>query len=345
MSQQIAVIGAGSFGTSLSILLANKGHTVRLWVYEPELAREMHDLRINRVYLPGFTLPASVQPSTDMERVLAGAELVVQVLPSHVVRPVIEEAYRFIPRDVPIVNASKGIENDTLMTVDEILFDLLPGRFHRWLAYLSGPSFAKEVAAHKPTAVVAAARNLEVARAVQATFSTPSFRVYTSQDVVGVELGGALKNVVAIAAGASAGLGLGHNALAALMTRGLAELTRLAVTKGAHPLTLAGLAGIGDLVLTCNGELSRNRTVGFKLGQGMKIREILDAMKMVAEGVKTARSTYDLARKTQVEMPITEQVYRILYEDAPARDAVGALMGRTPKHELEHDLHELGQPR
>jgi len=339
MSKNIAVIGAGSFGTCLAILLAGKGYRVRLWVFEEDLAREMAEQRRNSIYLPDYELPNNVQPSNDLEQVLQDAELILQVMPSHVVRSVIEDAYRYFPADVPIVSASKGIENESLMSVDEIMFDTLPGRFHKMLAYISGPSFAKEVAAGIPTAVVAASRELEVAQAVQEVFSTPTFRVYTSQDVIGVELGGALKNVIAVGAGVSAGLGLGLNTQAALVTRGLAELTRLAVHKGANPLTLSGLAGMGDLVLTCYGELSRNRTVGFKLGQGMKIDEILASMKMVAEGVKTTKSTYDISRQENVEMPITDQMYRIIYEDANPGDAVFALMTRSLKHELEHDLN------
>jgi len=332
-NKKIAVIGGGSFGTSLAILLAGKGYEVRLWVYEKSLAAEMKEDRVNRLYLPGHRIPDNVSPSTDMEEVLRCPDMILQVCPSHVVRRVMEEAYRYFPKDVPIVSASKGIENDSLMTVDEILFDILPGRFHRCLAYISGPSFAQEVAAGIPTVVVAASRNLEVAGTVQETFSTPTFRVYTSEDVAGVELGGALKNVIAIAAGTAAGLGLGHNTQAALITRGLAEITRLAVKKGANPLTLSGLAGVGDLVLTCTGELSRNRSVGFQLGQGKSLKEILASMKMVAEGVKTAKSAYDLSVKEGVEMPLSEQTYNILYRDTSPSDAVFSLMTRRLKHE------------
>ena len=333
MSKKIAVIGGGSFGTSFAILLAGKGYDVRLWVYEEDLTAEMKETRVNSLYLPGHKIPENVSPSSSMEEVLREPDMILQVCPSHVVRRVMEEAYRYFPKDVPIVSASKGIENETLMTVDEILFDILPGRFHKYLAYVSGPSFAREVAAGVPTVVVAASRNLEVAQTVQETFATPTFRVYTSEDVAGVELGGALKNVIAIAAGAAAGLGLGHNTRAALITRGLAEITRLAVKKGANPLTLSGLAGVGDLVLTCTGELSRNRTVGFELGQGKSLKEILDSMNMVAEGVKTTKSAYDLSMKEKVEMPITEQTYNILYRDTSAADAVFALMTRRLKHE------------
>ena len=333
MTKKIAIIGGGSFGTSFAILLAGKGYSVRLWVYEEDLAAEMKETRVNRLYLPGHKIPDNVSPSCSMEEVLREPDMILQVCPSHVVRRVMEQAYRYFPKDVPVVSASKGIENDTLMTVDEILFDILPGRFHKYLAYVSGPSFAKEVAAGVPTVVVAASRNLEVAQTVQETLATPTFRVYTSEDVAGVELGGALKNVIAIAAGAAAGLGLGHNTRAALITRGLAEITRLAVKKGANPLTLSGLAGVGDLVLTCTGELSRNRTVGFELGQGKSLKEILDSMKMVAEGVKTTKSAYDLSVKEGVEMPITEQTYNILYRDTSAADAVFALMTRRLKHE------------
>ncbi|NOZ84781.1 MAG: NAD(P)-dependent glycerol-3-phosphate dehydrogenase [Deltaproteobacteria bacterium] len=334
--EKIGIIGAGSFGTSLSILLANKGYSITLWVYETELVQEIKETRRNSIYLPDFEIPTPVEPTNDLEKAVSKADLILQVMPSHVVRSVMEQAYRYFPRDIPIVSASKGIEIESLMTVDEILFDILPGRFHKYLAYISGPSFAKEVAAGIPTAVVATSRELEIAKRVQETFSAPSFRVYTSEDVAGVELGGALKNVIAIAAGTSAGLGLGLNTQAALVTRGLAELARLAVKKGANPLTLSGLAGMGDLVLTCYGELSRNRTVGFQLGQGKKLNEILSSMKMVAEGVKTTKAAYRLSKKEGVEMPITEQMHKILYEDATPADAVFALMTRTLKHELEY---------
>ena len=337
MSKNIAVLGAGSFGTCLAIQLAGKGYNVRLWVFETELVTDIKEQHRNTIYLPDHEIPPNVHPSNDMEEVLKDADMVLQVLPSHVVRGVIEQAYPYIPADTPIVSASKGIENESLMTVDEIMFDTLPGKFHKGLAYISGPSFAKEVAAGIPTAVVAASRDIEVAQQVQEIFSTPTFRVYTSQDVIGVELGGALKNVIAVGAGVAAGLGLGLNTQAALVTRGLAELTRLAVHKGANPLTLSGLAGMGDLVLTCYGELSRNRTVGFKLGQGMKIKEILASMKMVAEGVKTTKSTYDISKQENVEMPITDQMHSIIYEDANPGDAVFALMTRSLKHELEYD--------
>jgi len=338
MSKNVAVLGAGAFGTCLAILLAGKGYRVRLWVFETDLCETMRETRRNAVYLPDYALPANVLPSNDLEEVLQDAELILQVLPSHVVRRVLDDAYRHFPADVPIVSASKGIENESLMTVDEILFDLLPGRFHKQLAYISGPSFAKEVASGIPTAVVAASRDLSVAQAVQEAFSTPTFRVYTSEDVIGVELGGALKNVIAVGAGVAAGLGLGLNTQAALVTRGLAELTRLAVHKGANPLTLSGLAWMGDLVLTCYGELSRNRTVGYRIGQGETLQQILGSMKAVAEGVKTTKSTYDLSRRERVEMPITEQMFRILYEDANPGDAVFALMTRSLKHELEHGI-------
>jgi glycerol-3-phosphate dehydrogenase (NAD(P)+) len=334
MTKKIAVIGGGSFGTSLAILLAGKSYDVRLWVYEKDLAAEMNEARVNRLYLPEHRIPDNVSPSSDLEDVLREPDMILQVCPSHVVRRVMEEAYRYFPKDVPIISASKGIENETLMTVDEILFDILPGRFHKSLAYISGPTFAKEVVAGIPSAVVAASRDLAVAEAVQETFSTSTFRVYTSEDVAGVELGGALKNVIAIAAGTAAGLGLGHNTRAALITRGLAEITRLAVKRGANPLTLSGLAGMGDLVLTCTGELSRNRTVGYELGQGKSLKEILASMNMVAEGVKTTKSAYDLSVKEGVEMPITEQTYNILYRDASPADAVLALMTRKLKHEL-----------
>jgi glycerol-3-phosphate dehydrogenase (NAD(P)+) len=257
------------------------------------------------------------------------------VVPSHAVRDVMSRAARWLPVGAPLVTASKGIENGTLCMMTEVLEQVLPAALHPSLCVLSGPSFAREVSAGLPTAVSVAARQPDLARSVQAAFTTPFFRAYTSDDVLGVQLGGALKNVIAIAAGISDGLDCGSNSRAALITRGLAEISRLAVKKGAHPLTLAGLSGLGDLVLTCTGELSRNRKVGFELGRGRKLAEILGETSMVAEGVKTARSACDLGKKLGVELPICQVVFRVLYEDLAPKQAVRELMGREPKAELQ----------
>jgi glycerol-3-phosphate dehydrogenase (NAD(P)+) len=336
MAERIGVVGAGSWGTALALLLSRKGFSTTLWAYDAKHAAEMAKRRENAVYLPGFPFPPSLSVTSDLAAAVGDATLVISVSPSHTVRSVMSRARPFLPRGIPIVSASKGIENDTLMTMSEVLEEILPIEHHPYLTYLSGPSFAKEVAQELPTAVTVAGRDPAVSRRVQEIFTTPHFRVYTSEDVIGVELGGALKNVMAIAAGVADGLGYGHNTRAALITRGLHEIARLAMRRGANPLTLAGLAGMGDLVLTCTGDLSRNRSVGLRLGRGEKLAAILGEMKQVAEGVKTAKSVHDLAQREGVEMPIAEQVYRILYEDKDPKQAVFELMGRLPRQELEH---------
>ncbi len=332
---QIAVLGAGSWGTALAMLAARAGHQVRIWDIDPRPLELVREHRENRRYLPGFPVPEAVQPADTLEEVLAGAELVLLVVPSHGMRQVATDAAVHLRAGTPLVSCAKGIENDTLCTMEEALQATLPEALHGGLAFLSGPSFAKEVAATLPTAVVVAARDETVASAVQQALSTEDFRIYTATDVVGVELGGAVKNVIAIAAGAADGLGFGHNTRAALITRGIAEENRLAVARGGDPRTLAGLAGMGDLVLTCTGDLSRNRTVGLELGRGRTLDEILAGMRMVAEGVRTTRSVHDLAAKTGVEMPITDVVHRMLYEDLPPPEAVAALMGRRLRPEQD----------
>ena len=332
--RSIGVIGAGSWGTALARLLAVKGYDVRMWVYEPDLVTTINAQHVNTLYLPGYTLPDNLIATNDLREALTGRDMILQVLPSHVVRRVMAEAADHIPVGIPIVSASKGIENDSLMLVSEILEDVLPIRCHPYLAYLSGPSFAKEVAAEMATAVVIASYSQQLAHKLQHVFHSPYFRTYSSHDVIGVEVGGALKNVIAIAAGAAAGLGLGHNAMAGVITRGLNELTRLAVRKGANALTLSGLAGMGDLVLTCTGNLSRNRTVGYKLGQGMTLEQILGEMNMVAEGIKTSKSVYDLSQRLDVEMPISEQVYQVVHEGKSVKQGMQDLLSRDLKAEM-----------
>ena len=327
----MAVIGAGSWGTALALLLARKGMTVKLWAHRQDHVEELQANRENRAYLPGFTLPENITVSSELARVLPGAATVLMVVPSHGYRTVFGRLKELLAPEAVVVSASKGIENDSLMTMTQVMEEERPGGLY---AVLSGPSFAREVAAGQPTAVTVAAGDLGVATRVQELFFTETFRVYTSTDVIGVELGGPLKNIVAIAAGICDGLGYGTNTRAALITRGLAEITRLAVKMGASPLTMSGLAGLGDLVLTCTGELSRNRHVGVQLGQGKTIDTIQNEMKMVAEGVKTTRSVWHLARKMQVEMPIMEQVYLVLYEGKRCREAVNALLQRDQKEEM-----------
>lgn len=331
---KVGVIGGGSWGTALAKLLADQGHAVEMWCHDEGLAETINTTHENSMYLKGFSLVKHLTATNDLQRTVYDKELIVSVSPSHVVRQVISQVASDIGDCVPIVSATKGIENDSLMLVSDILEDVLPARLHPYLCYLSGPSFAREVAAHKPTAVTVASYNHKLAVHVQQIFSTDYFRAYSTHDVTGVEVGGALKNVIAIAAGAVSSMDLGHNAMAGMITRGLNEITRLGVRLGANPLTLSGLAGMGDLVLTCTGGLSRNRRVGEKLGQGMSLQQVLDDMKMVAEGVKTSKSAYNLSKNLGLDMPITEQVYRVVHENKPAVQAVSDLMGRDLKPEL-----------
>jgi glycerol-3-phosphate dehydrogenase (NAD(P)+) len=328
-----AVLGSGSFGTALANTLAINCTQVRVWGREVAAVTAINTQHENAGYLPGIPLSERVQATTELTESLDGAELVVVAIPSQATREVIRLALPWLPPQVPIVTVSKGIENGSLMTMTQVLEDCLPETFHPYLAILSGPSFAKELALRMPTVVTIASRWDKVAMRIQKALQTESFRAYTSTDVVGVEMGGALKNVIAIAAGISDGLGFGHNARAALITRGLAEITRMAVRQGANPLTLAGLSGMGDLVLTCTGELSRNRRVGVELGKGRPLSDVLGEMNQVAEGVKTAKSARDLSEKTGVELPICAQVYAIMYEGKNSKRAVVELMTRAPKAE------------
>jgi glycerol-3-phosphate dehydrogenase (NAD(P)+) len=333
---RVGVVGAGSWGTALAKVAAEAGHQVSLWAFEPEVARQIAEERVNTSYLPGVELPPLHLVSSELEPVVAEQDLLLSVMPSHVVREVWTSAAPLLRGEPLLVSATKGIEMTTLATMAEVLREVLPRRVAgARLAVLSGPSFAVEVARRQPTAVVVASRDPAVAQAVQHALAGERLRVYTSDDVPGVEVGGAAKNVVAIAAGIAAGLELGHNALAALITRGLAEITRLAVAKAANPLTLAGLAGMGDLVLTCTGELSRNRAVGLALGRGQRLEEIQAGRRSVAEGVRSASSCHDLARRLGVEMPITEAVHAVLYEGLSPLQALHELMGRQLRGELD----------
>ncbi|HZY04396.1 MAG TPA: NAD(P)H-dependent glycerol-3-phosphate dehydrogenase [Anaeromyxobacteraceae bacterium] len=328
------VLGAGSWGTALASLLATKGHQTTLWARDAAVAEAVAGRHENSRYLPGIELPASLGATADLARALEGAELLVVAVPSFATRAVATQARSFLQVGTAVVAVAKGIERDTLMTMNEVLEDVLPVPLHPYLCYLGGPSFAKEVARQLPTAVTVAGRWERVTKQVQEAFHTRFFRPYTSTDVVGCEIGGCVKNVIAIAAGISDGMGFGQNARAALITRGLSEIGRLAVRKGANPMTLSGLTGLGDLVLTCSSEMSRNRTVGFGLGQGKALDAIQKELGQVAEGVHNARTVRDLARKLQVEMPITEVVYRVLYEGLPAKQAVVDLMMRETKAEM-----------
>jgi glycerol-3-phosphate dehydrogenase (NAD(P)+) len=332
--RSIGVVGAGSWGTALARLLALKGHEVALWAKEPEVVAEVKETRENQSFLPGVKLPESLEASSDLAEVVAEKEMVVSVVPSQFVSQVFGEVAGKLSPRAQIISASKGIEVSTGRRMDQVLSKLVTPEQSHLLTFLSGPSFASEVSMEAPTAVVMASRSAEAALMAQEAFQTEHFRVYTNADVLGVELGGALKNVIGLAAGVVAGMGFGHNTMAALITRGLAEITRLGVAMGAHAATFSGLAGMGDLVLTCTGTLSRNRTVGFRIGQGEALEEILKGMRGVAEGVNTVQAVRNLAGDHGVEMPISQEVHALLWEGRTAKEAVRNLMIRDPKPEV-----------
>ena len=332
---KIGVVGAGSWGTALADLVAGKGFEVDLWAFEQEVVEQIQNDGENKIFLPGFTLSDNIKASNDLQSVVSGKDLLLIVVPSHVMRETTQKMAGRLSANTVVVSASKGIENKTHLTMSGLIAEVLPEIPDDHLAVISGPSFAREVAQRFPTVVTVASKNADTAGLVQQIFATPYFRVYSSDDMLGVELGGSVKNVIAIAAGVVDGLGLGLNTRAALITRGMTEIRRLGVKLGANPRTFTGLAGFGDLVLTCTGTLSRNHTVGKKIGEGKKLGEILGEMRMVAEGVKTAKSVYNLSRKIGVEMPISEEMYRILYEDLSPKEAVHRLMTRDLKKELD----------
>ncbi len=333
---RIGVVGGGSWGTAIANHMALKGFDVDLWIREEEVYYQIKEKGINETFLPGIRLSDGIRPVQSFDEVSTEKDLLLIVVPSHVFRDISTKLFPFFSSSTPIVVGTKGIENETLMTMSQVVKSVVPGNWDDNLACLSGPSFAREVCYKHPTAVTLASRNEKLAKHLQELFSADYFRVYTSQDVMGVELGGALKNVIAIAAGASDGLGFGYNARAALITRGLAEISRLGVSMGAKPLTFAGLAGIGDLILTCTSDLSRNRTAGLKIAKGVPIEDIISGMKMIAEGIKTSLSTYNLAKKMGIEMPISTEVYNIIYRGKNPRQAVKDLMTRELKVELEN---------
>jgi glycerol-3-phosphate dehydrogenase (NAD(P)+) len=331
--KRLAIIGAGGWGTALAIVLGPRFESVRLWVYEQDLADRLRTTRENDLYLPGFRIPDNIEPATDVAMALDRADVVLTVVPSHLMRSVCTRMLPHLDPEMAFVSATKGVENGSLMRMTEVIRDVVSARFEPRTAVISGPTFAREVARGDPTALVVAASDMELAEQVQAAFSSHAFRLYTSPDPVGVEIAGSIKNVVAIGAGVAAGLGLGSNASAALITRGLAEMTRLAVAMGGRAATLAGLAGLGDLVLTCSGELSRNRTVGLQLAAGKGVEEIVASMKMVAEGIKTTTSAVDLAKRHSVELPISEQMFQMLHFGVPPREALRRLLERSLKGE------------
>jgi len=324
----LAILGAGAWGTALARTLSERGEQTLLWTWQAEHAAAMQKERMNRAFLPGFSLPEAVEPSADLERVLRFANAVIIVVPTAGFRQTLERAKAYLDPSATLIIATKGIEPGSLMLHTEVVTAVLGPSARERSVVLSGPSFAKEVALGLPTSLVAAAYSPELATSVQQRLSSEHFRVYAGDDPIGVQVGGALKNVIAVAAGACDGLGFGYNTRAALITRGLAEVARLAIAKGGQPLTLAGLAGLGDLVLTCTGELSRNRTLGYELGRGKSLDDALSGLGHVAEGVVTADSAFHLAQRLGVELPISGEVYRVLFEHKPVSEAVRAVLSR-----------------
>jgi glycerol-3-phosphate dehydrogenase (NAD(P)+) len=333
--KKIAIIGGGSWGTALAIALSrsSRPHRLALWAHSAEIVEMLSSRRVNEIYLPGFALPAEIEVTGSLEKALAGADIILGVMPSAHARKIYRDMRPFAKRDSVFVSSTKGLEPDTYARISEVIAEEIGLDSSLRFAVLSGPSFALEVAAGQPTAVALASADEQLASKVQEEFSGPRFRLYTNDDVIGTEIAGAVKNVIAIAAGICTGLELGTNTVAALITRGLAEMTRLAVALGGRRETLSGLAGVGDLILTATGELSRNRSVGIELGKGRELSEILGSTRRVAEGVGSAAATLELARRTQVEMPITEQVHTVLTAGRVTRDAIRELMERRLKQE------------
>lgn len=332
---KVGVVGAGSWGTAIAKLLADKGYPIDLWVFEAEVKEQIEKDRENKIFLPGVKLPENIVPSNDLEKVAGGKDVIIMVVPSHLMRDVAEKMKAFVAPETILVTASKGIENVTHLTMTQVFAQIFDFMSQDNFVAFSGPSFAKEVARNVPTVVAAASTGRDSAELVQHIFSCPTFRVYVNDDPIGTELGGAMKNVLAIAAGICDGMEMGLNPRAALITRGLTEINRVGAKLGADPLTLSGLAGVGDLLLTCTGSLSRNYTVGIQIGQGKKLDKIISEMRMVAEGVKTTKSVYNLSKKLGVDLPICDAVYHVLFEDFPVEKTVERLMNRSLKHELD----------
>lgn len=335
--EKLAILGAGSWGTAVAIALSLKFTEVSLWAHHDINLDTIRDGGENSLYLPGFQIPRNVHLSHDVAEVIEGAEIVLFSVPSQFARQVAQEAARFMKKGQIPVSLSKGVETETLKRVSEILQEVLPGEQRKHVSVLSGPTFAREVADFKPAAATVASGSWEITKKLQAKLSTPHFRLYADDDIVGVEMGGAVKNVIAIATGIADGLGFGLNARAAIVTRGLVEMKRLGAAFGAMRETFNGLAGLGDLILTCTGDLSRNRTFGLRLGRGESAEEILSGMVMIAEGVKTSLSIHEMKKKAVVEMPIAEQVYHILYGGKKPETAVRELLSRSLKLEKEGD--------
>jgi glycerol-3-phosphate dehydrogenase (NAD(P)+) len=320
----LGIIGAGAWGTALALLLAKKGQSLSLWVYEEDLLKTMKSKRENTLFLPGFSLPDNIHPTSSLEQAVKNKSAILLVVPTHVMRATIKSIKPHLKPDCLIINASKGIENETLCAVHQILHQELDN--NHIFATISGPTFAKEIAQGLPSALVAAGDTLEIAERVKEIISTPKVKVFTSDDALGVQIGGALKNVIAISTGICDGMDLGFNPRAALISRGLVEITRIGTALGAKPETFLGLSGIGDLILTCTGDLSRNRSVGIQLGKGRKLNEITKNMKVVAEGIRTVKSAYELKNKLNIQASIIDETYRVIYEDKSPRKALEDLL-------------------
>lgn len=333
MTEKIGVLGGGSWGTALAILLANKGYDVEIWARDGEQVEEMKKTRTNSKYLPEAVLPQNLDLTKDLEKGIFKKNVLIFSMGTHGIRDVLKNSNNYIKPEQLVVNVSKGIENNTLMRISQIVEEFLPENKY---TVLSGPSHAEEVAKNMPTTAVSASTDKKVAEYIQGLFSTASFRVYTNPDVIGVELGGALKNIIALGAGISDGLGYGDNTKAALMTRGIFEMARLGEKMGAKGNTFSGLSGIGDLIVTCTSMLSRNRRAGILIGQGRKVEEAIAEIGMVVEGIKTTKSAYNLSKQYGIEMPITAEIYNVLYENKDVKNAVTNLMLRDMKHEMEN---------
>lgn len=335
IKETVAVIGAGSWGTALSMVLADNGHEVRLWSHNPEQVKEINSEHTNRKYLPGIELQDNIKAYFSLEEALHGIEVMVLAVPTKAIREVLRNIKVIQKTPLLIVHVSKGIEPDTLLRISEMIEEEMPAELLDSIVVLSGPSHAEEVSLRRPTTVAVSSKKMEAANRIQDLFINGNFRVYTNPDMIGVEIGGALKNIIALAAGVSDGLGYGDNAKAALMTRGLAEISRSGIKMGANPLTFAGLAGLGDLIVTCTSVHSRNWRAGNLLGKGNNLQEVLDNMGMVVEGVRTTKAAWQLAKKYEVQMPITNALYNVLFHDVDPKDAVDALMSRGKANEME----------
>ncbi|MED4462890.1 NAD(P)H-dependent glycerol-3-phosphate dehydrogenase [Metabacillus fastidiosus] len=342
--EKIGVLGAGSWGTALSIVLADNGHEVRLWGHREQLIKEINETRKNEKYLPGVELPESITGYTHLEETLSDVKTIVLAIPTKALREVLKQVSNIVKEPVTIVHVSKGIEPDTLLRISEIIEQEMSADKLKDVVVLSGPSHAEEVSLRQITTVTSSSKNMDAAKYVQDLFMNQNFRVYTNPDIIGVEIGGALKNIIALCAGITDGLGYGDNAKAALMTRGLAEIARLGSKMGGNPLTFSGLTGIGDLIVTCTSVHSRNWRAGNLLGKGQNLDEVLNNMGMVVEGVRTTKAAYQLAEKYDVQMPITEALYNVLFNGKKAKEVVDSLMARVKTHEME-DLVNIMENR